>query len=105
MRNYSNVLLESLVAVIGGYITLILMQALSGYIGYHGVPHIVYVVLVITMVIEFISGLRKLYALGAFYFISLIFFGVLVGEMDSVIVGIISVITYFSGIYLGRVSI
>ena len=63
-------------------------------------PHIFYLVLILALVIEFVSGIKKAYAFGAVYLISLLFFGALTGELDSVIIGAVSVIAFLSGIYL-----
>jgi hypothetical protein len=98
--SYKQFLLELFGAVAIGYLSETLIQSLSWMLNIRGLPHIVYLVLIITLVIEFVSGIKKLYVFGAIYLISLIFFGVTFGELDSVIVGAVSVIAFFSGIYL-----
>jgi hypothetical protein len=99
-KSYKQFLLEIFGGVVAGYITETLTQSLSWMLNKRGLPHIVYLVLILVLVIEFVSGIKKVYAFGAVYFISLIFFGVVMGELDSVIVGGISIITFISGIYL-----
>ena len=98
--SYRQFLLELFGAVVAGYITETIIQSLSWMLNFRGLPHIFYLVLIFTLVIEFVSGIKKAYAFGAVYFISIIFFGVVMGELDSVIVGGISIIAFISGIYL-----
>ena len=64
-------------------------------LNFRGLPHIIYLVLIFTLVVEFVSGIKKLYIFGAIYLISLIFFGVLLSEFDSVKIGAVSVIAFF----------
>jgi hypothetical protein len=76
------------------------MQDFSWMLNIRGLPHIFYVVLLFALVIEFVSGIKEVYVFGAIYCISLIFFGALFGELDSIITGVISFIAFLSGIYL-----
>jgi hypothetical protein len=98
--SYRQFLLELFGAVATGYISETLIQSLSWMLNLSGLPHIVYLVLIFTLVIEFVSGIKKVYIFGTIYLISLIFFGAVFGELDSVIIGAVSVIAFLSGIYL-----
>ena len=102
MPNYSykRLFLEIFGAVVAGYLTETLIQSFSWILNFRGLPHIFYLVLILALVIEFVSGIKKAYAFGAVYLISLLFFGALTGELDSVIIGAVSVIAFLSGIYL-----
>jgi len=98
--SYRRLLVEIFGAIVAGYITEVLLQSLSWMINLRGLPHIFYVALISALVIEFVSGIKKVYAFGATYFISLIFFGALFGELDSILISVISVIAFLSGFYL-----
>ena len=96
-RLTDNPVSEALGAVVVGLMTSALFSAFNEVFSSLNAPFIVSIIWWIIPVVEFVSGLNESMVFGFVYSISLLFFGVQIGEWGSVITGAIALIGLIAG--------